>query len=134
MRKTTEKMWLAKMSLDWADEADFTYYEIISDSDKQKYEEYLSKYKDITVNKYFGTNEDSDFTGEEIDGSIEWFEIPSNEVLKFIEDAVVDYGGGEISGLICRRAGDGGEDIDYDEFDSCDCDDCEECDDEDEED
>ena len=96
MEKTTEKMWLAKMSLHWADEADFIYYEIISDNDKQKYEEYLSKYKDITVNKYFGTNEDSDFTGEEIDGSIEWFEIPSNEVLKFIEDAVVDYGGGEI--------------------------------------
>ena len=130
MRKTTEKMWLAKMSLDWDDEADFTYYEIISDSDKQKYEEYLSKYKDITVNKYFGTNEDSDFTGEEIDGSIEWFEIPSNEVLKFIEDAVVDYGGGEISDLICRLVENGGEDIDYDEFDSCDCDNCEECDDE----
>lgn len=135
MGKTTEKMWLAKMSLNWADEADFTYYEIIADSDKQKYEEYLSKYKDVEVMKCFGTNEDSYLTGEEIDGSIEWFEIPSDEVLKFVEDAVIGFGGGEISEIICDLAENGGEEFD----DECDCDEydsdeCDERDDDDEED
>ena len=131
MRKTAEKMWLAKMSLDWADEADFTYYEIISDSEKRKYEEYLSKYKDVEVMKCFGTNEDSYLTGEEIDGSIEWFEIPSDEVLKFIEDAVIGSGG-EISEIICDLAEKGGEEFDDDDCDECDCDECDECDDDDE--
>ena len=124
MGKTTEKLWLAKMSLNWADEADFTYYEIISDSDKQKYEEYLSKYKDVEVMKCFGTNEDSCLTGEEIDGSIEWFEIPSDEVCKFIEKAVIgDFGEGEISSLICELAEKGGEEFDDDDCDECDDDD-----------
>lgn len=131
MGKTTEKMWLAKMRLDWADEADFTYYEIIADSDKQKYEEYLSKYKDVTITWYFGTNEDSDITGEEIDSSIEWFEIPSDEVLKFVEDAVIGFGGNKISEIICDLAENAGEEFDdEDECDPCDCDECDECDDE----
>ena len=125
MGKTTKKMWLAKMSLNWADEADFTYYEIISDSNKKTYEEYLSKYKDVEVMKCFGTNEDSYLTGEEIDGSIEWFEIPSDEVCKFLKKAVIGYFGGEISGLICELAEKGGEEFDDD-------DDCDECDDDDE--
>ena len=124
MGKTTKKMWLAKMSLNWADEADFTYYEIISDSNKKKYEEYLSKYKDVEVMKCFGTNEDSYLTGEEIDGSIEWFEIPSDEVCEFLKKTVC-YFGGEISGLICELAEKGGEEFDDD-------DDCDECDDDDE--
>ena len=128
MRKTAEKMWLAKMSLDWADEADFTYYEIISDSNKKTYEEYLSKYKDVEVMKCFGTNEDSYLTGEEIDGSIEWFEIPSDEVFKFLKKAVIGYFGGEISSLICELAEKGGEEFDDDD----DCDECDECDDDDE--
>ena len=123
MGKTTKKMWLAKMSLNWADEADFTYYEIISDSNKKKYEEYLSKYKDVEVMKCFSTNEDSCFTGEEIDGSIKWFEIPSDEVCKFIKKAVIGYFGGEISGLICELAEKGGEEFDDDDCDECDDDD-----------
>ena len=133
MGKTTKKMWLAKMSPNWADEADFTYYEIISDSNKKKYEEYLSKYKDVEVMKCFGTNEDSYLTGEEINGSIEWFKIPSNEVCKFIEKAVIgDFGGGEISSLICELAENGGEEFDDDDdCDECECDECDECDDDD---
>ena len=83
--------YLGKLGLNWADEADFVYYDVYDEAEKKELVDALTKIGNNEVPICFGTNEDSDFTGNQLKNSIEWTKIPSAEVRKFLEKHICDY-------------------------------------------
>lgn len=83
--------WLCKCEMNWADEADFTWFEIFTDEEKKEFLAYLKKHADDYTTVYFGTNEYSEFTGKDIANCLEWKKIPDETTEKFLKNFVVSW-------------------------------------------
>jgi len=109
--KKSEVIWLCKCEINWADECDFTWFEIFTDKEKKEFLAYLKKHADDYTTVSFGTNEDSEYSGEDIESCLEWKRIPNKETKKFLDDFVC---GNEISDITFEDEDDS-EDDDSDE-------------------
>lgn len=75
------------------------YYDIYDETEKKELVDALSKIGNKEVPICFGTNEDSDFTGNQLKNSITWTKIPSDEVRKFLKNHICDYNNSMSSAL-----------------------------------
>ena len=82
--KDTTK-WFCSFNINWADEINFNLYGLYSAAQKKKLVEFLQDHKDEMQQINFGTNEEDEYTGNDILESISWTKIDSPMVLKFIK-------------------------------------------------
>lgn len=90
--KTASKQYyLGKMNINWADEIDFVFFDVYDEEGKKELTNALRKLGSNTITLCFGTNEDSEYSGDDLFDAIEWIKIPDEATKKFIENNVCDY-------------------------------------------
>jgi len=83
--------YLGKLDINWADEIDFTFFDIFSKEDKEDLVSSLKKLGDDEMTINFGTNEDGEYSGNDILEDLEFTEIPDIATKEFIEENVCGY-------------------------------------------
>lgn len=78
------KWYWATLSFNWADEMDVECHEVMKESEMKKFIKDCKKLGDGEINIYIGTNEDVDFSGNELADSVNFIEIPSSETREFL--------------------------------------------------
>ena len=86
-----KKHYLGKLNIDWADEIDLTYFDLFTEESKQDLENRLQKLGRSEITLRFGTNEDGEYSGDDLLERIEWIEIPDETTKTFIKKNVCDY-------------------------------------------
>ena len=89
--KDNKKYFLGKLSLNWADEIDFVFFDVFEEDEKKELISKLHKLGNDEITLCFGTNEDADYSGNDLLESIEWIKIPDDATRKFLENKVCDY-------------------------------------------
>jgi len=83
--------YLGKLDINWSDEIDFTFFDIFSKEDKEDLVSSLKKLGDDEMTINFGTNEDGEYSGNDILEDLEFTEIPDIATKEFIEENVCGY-------------------------------------------
>ena len=83
--------YLGKLELNWADEADFTFFDVFSEEEKEDLVSALKELGDEEITISFGTNESSEYSGNDILEALEFEKIPDAATAKFIEEHVCSY-------------------------------------------
>ena len=83
--------YLGKLDINWADEIDFTFFDIFSKEDKEDLISSLKKLGDEEITINFGTNEYGEYSGNDILEDLEFIEIPGIATKEFIEEHVCGY-------------------------------------------
>ena len=91
------------------------YAVFFDEEGKKKLVSTLKKLGDNTINILFGTNEESEFSGNDILDHIEWKKIPNDKVRKFLENNVCDYSNSLLEALNSLDSYDISEDDELDE-------------------
>lgn len=89
--KSKQKYYLGKLNLNWADEIDMVYFDVFTETSKKRLEDKLRDLGSSEITLCFGTNEDGDYSGNDLLDSIEWIEILDETTRKFIKKNVCDY-------------------------------------------
>lgn len=90
-KTTSEQYYLGKMNINWADEIDFVFFDVYDENGKKELVSALRKLGSNEITLCFGTNEDSEYSGNDLLYAIEWTKIPDEATKKFLEDNVCDY-------------------------------------------
>jgi len=83
--------YLGRLDINWADEIDFTFFDVFSKKDKEDLVSALKKLGDEEITINFGTNEYGEYSGNDILEDLDFTEIPDIPTKKFIEENVCSY-------------------------------------------
>ena len=87
----SKQYYLGKMKINWADEIDFVFFDVYDEDGKKELVSALRKLGSNEITLFFGTNEDGEYSGDDLLSAIEWTKIPDEATKKFLEDNVCDY-------------------------------------------
>lgn len=87
----SKQYYLGKMNINWADEIDFVFFDVYDENGKKELVSALRKFGSDEITLCFGTNEDSEYSGDDLLSAIEWTKIPDEATKKFLEDNVCGY-------------------------------------------
>lgn len=90
-KTASEQYYLGKMNINWADEIDFVFFDVYDEDEKKELVSALRKLGSNEITLCFGTNEDGEYSGDDLLSAIEWTKIPDEATKKFLEDNVCDY-------------------------------------------